>query len=55
MTDERRDLLDAIECCRMDDMCERCPLQERICDVLEVEMVKLPSELVDLIEEALGE
>ena len=54
MTD-RKDLLDAIECCRANDMCEHCPLQEKICDVLEVEMVRLPAELVDLVEEALSE
>lgn len=45
-------IMEALRCCR-DEACERCPLQGEICDELRVDMVDLPEELVDLIEEAL--
>lgn len=50
----KNDVLTAIRCCRSDD-CEHCPLQLQICDELKVEMVELPEELVDMVEEALSE
>ena len=50
----RDELLKAIRCCREDD-CENCPLQNQICDQLAVVMESLPAELLDLIEEELGD
>ena len=54
MTDNVTKLLDTIECCRMNEMCDRCPMRDEICDDLYVEMVRMPSELVDRIEEELS-
>jgi hypothetical protein len=48
----KQELREAIRCCRSDD-CEHCPLQEEICDELRVDMVDLPEDLVDLIDDAL--
>ena len=54
MTEWRRNLLDAVECCREEARrCDRCPMQETTCDELCVEMISLPAELVDMIEEEL--
>ena len=50
----KEELRAAIRCCRNDD-CENCPLQAEICDDLRVDMVDLPEELVDLIEDALSD
>lgn len=52
MTEDRK-LLDAIACCR-EKRCEGCPLQKEVCDELRVDMVDLPEELVELIEEGLA-
>lgn len=49
-----KELLAAIQCCRRDD-CEHCPLQREICDTLKVDMVDLPEDLVDMVENALSE
>ena len=48
----REELKKTLRCCRKDD-CENCPLQLQICDELEVEMESIPTELLDMIEEAL--
>lgn len=48
----REELAQAIRCCRNGD-CGHCPLQPQICDELTVEMESVPTELLDLIEEAL--
>ena len=53
MNEQRKDLLDAIECC-MSGNCEQCPLQLQICDELEIDTVCLPAALVDKIEEELA-
>ena len=50
----KRDLLDAVECCRMKDQCDHCPLQEVICDEMFVEMINLPVGLVEKIEEEIA-
>ena len=51
----KTDLLDAIECCRQEGTrCDRCPLQGEICDTLRVEMISLPEDLVEKIEEELA-
>ncbi len=55
MSDMKKELLDAIECCRANDQCDRCPLRDAICDEFFVEMVKMPEKLVDMIEEELAE
>ena len=54
MSDRTKEVLKAIRCCR-DDFCTQCPLQKEICDELCVGMEKLPSDLVDMIEEELEE
>lgn len=51
MTKKER-IREAIRCCR-EGACERCPMQEEICDELIVKMVDLPEELVQKIEEEL--
>ena len=48
----KEELRAALRCCRNDD-CEHCPLQEEICDELRVDMVDLPEDLVNMIEDAL--
>ena len=48
------EIMSALECCR-EKRCEDCPLMTTICDELRVNMVDIPEELVDLIEEALSE
>mgnify|MGYP007104133366 CR=1 FL=1 len=53
MTD-KRDLLDAIECCRMKCQCDHCPLRDVICDDLTVDMINLPVGLVAKIEEEIA-
>lgn len=50
----KRDLLDAVECCRMKDQCDHCPLREVICDEMFVEMINLPVGLVEKIEEEIA-
>lgn len=50
---EKRELKEAIRCCRVEGGCEQCPLQLEICDELVVEMENIPAGLMDLIEEAL--
>ena len=45
-------ILEALRCCR-EGACERCPLQEKICDELRVDMEDVPAELLDLIEKEL--
>ena len=52
MSDRRKEIRKAIQCCR-EDQCARCPLQKEICDELKVEMESVPAELLDMIEEAL--
>jgi len=47
-------LIDALACCR-EKRCDDCPMLKEICDELRVDMVDIPEELIDLIEEALGE
>ena len=54
MSESRTKILDAIECCRERNMCDSCPMQEEICDEMIVEMIKLPAELVDMIEKELA-
>lgn len=54
MSEQRKKLLEAIHCCR-GGSCEWCPLQVEICDELAVEMISLPAELVDRIEEEIAE
>ncbi len=49
---KRERILEAIRCCRV-QACEQCPMMEEICDELRVNMVDLPEELVDRIEEEL--
>lgn len=49
---KRERTLETIRCCRV-QACERCPMMEEICDELRVDMVDLPEELVDMIEEEL--
>ena len=51
----KRDILDAIECCRTQALCDVCPLRETICDELELKMIKLPEKLVDIIEKEIAE
>ena len=51
MTRKER-IREAIRCC-MEGTCEKCPMQEEICDELHVPMVDLPEELVEQIEEEL--
>ena len=34
MRDMKRDLLDAIELCKTQSMCDLCPMREEICDSL---------------------
>lgn len=47
----RDDLIRAIRCCREKaGGCERCPMQEEICDQLTVETAEVPTELLELIE-----
>ena len=53
MKERTEKLLEAIRCCR-GGACEWCPMQGEICDELRVDMVELPEELVDRIEEALA-
>ena len=48
----REEVLEAVRCCRKGD-CISCPLLGEICDDLRVDMVDLPEELVDMIEEEL--
>lgn len=50
----KEELRNAIRCCKKDN-CEGCPLQEEICDELQVDMVELPVDLVDMVEDALSE
>ena len=49
------DVLDALRHCRTEDGCIGCPLQAEICDELIVEMEEVPAELLDLIEQVLGQ
>lgn len=51
----KHDILDAIECCRTQALCDVCPLRDTICDELELKMIKLPEKLVDMIEEEIAE
>ena len=46
--------LTALKCCR-EKQCEECPLMLEICDELRVEMVNVPEELLDKIEDELAE
>lgn len=52
---KKQEILMALQCCRKDDGCDGCPLQGEICDELIVEMEEVPAELLDLIEQALGQ
>ena len=45
-------ILEAIRFCRQGE-CEKCPIQDQICDELYMEMEDVPAELLDLIEEEL--
>lgn len=55
MSSDRRERIRlALECCRSGS-CDRCPLQEEICDELFIEMEDVPAELLDLIGEELKE
>ena len=49
---KRERIREAIRCGRT-GACERCPMMEEVCDELRVDMVDLPEELVDMIEEEL--
>ena len=51
---KRERILEAIRCCRV-QACEQCPLMLEICDELRVEMVNVPAELLDKIEDELAE
>lgn len=53
MTKQAEKLLETIRCCK-EGMCERCPMQIEFCDELRVDMVELPEELVEKIEEMLA-
>lgn len=48
----KKELKEALVCCR-EKKCEKCPMMLEICDELRVNMVDLPEELVDLLEEEL--
>ena len=53
MSEEKRaDVLGAVRCCRR-EWCDVCPLQSEICDKLCVEMIDVPAELLDMIEQVL--
>lgn len=51
---EKKDLRTALRCCRADN-CEDCPMQEEICDEFRVDMESVPAELLDMIDQALGD
>ena len=52
----KQKIIDAIECCMNGvPRCDKCPLQEEICDTMYVPHVALPAELVEMIEEALSQ
>ena len=48
----KRQLREAMQCCK-DGTCNKCPLQQELCDTLYVEMVEVPEQLLDLIDENL--
>lgn len=50
----REDLLKAIQCCK-GKQCEGCPGLDAFCDEMRVNMIDLPEDLVDMIEEELEE
>ena len=50
----RKEILKAIRCCR-EGRCTDCPMIGTICDDMRIDVVDLPGELVDLIEEQLEE
>ena len=49
----REELLEAIKCCR-EERCSDCPMLTTICDEMRVDMVDLPEDLVELIEDELA-
>jgi len=53
MNDRLEKIKRALKCCRRGGSCERCPLQEEICDKLYVDMEDVPAELLDMIAEEL--
>ena len=55
MSDRRKKIRLALKCCRRGGSCERCPLQEEICDQLYVDMEDVPAELLDMIAEEMEE
>ena len=52
---KRKDVLVALRCCR-EGGCEKCPLQDQICDELFVDMeeIEIPTELMNMIEDELA-
>ena len=54
MNDMKENIRKAIRCCR-DERCDKCPVQMEICDELCVEMVEVPEQLLDMIDETLSE
>ena len=52
---EKERLREAIRCCKGEGGagCKDCPLQDEICDDLIVNMIDVPLELLDRIEEEL--
>lgn len=55
MSDRRKKIKLALKCCRRGGSCERCPLQEEICDKLYVDMEDVPAELLDMIADELDD
>lgn len=50
----KEEILEAVQCCRKEEGCNKCPLQGEICDELFVDMEEVPAKLLDLIEQVLG-
>ena len=48
----RERLRRAIRCCRVKD-CTHCPMRQDFCDEMRVDMLDIPEELVEMIEEEL--
>lgn len=46
------ELLKTLRCCK-EKKCEDCPAMTTFCDEMRVDMIDLPEELVELIEERL--